>query len=547
MSNSKPLSLMNGSYHLRYTPPTCTLEVVAKQSPLSRWTNRPVLKHLQFELSLDDPRVPEEKQAVIRGDRSQLDILYYAVSRYVQNLLQQSPAQLDTALVSASGAIAGANLPEANGSLYSNIYNLSASPASPSSKLVPPPPPPRQSGAIYLQPRGLVSHRLFLGSLATPESGEAIDLGALQLFDLATALDEYAAEVMVLPPLPKERSRNWQQPLLWAGAGAAATLVAVGVTATFIQMRAPSEVATTSGAIETSDAASQETLPLPLPPEGPPPPLTQPQVQPSPTPTPSPLAEELDTPPIEEENRLLPPPPVNPTPIPIPSDTEVPEASESDRTSQSIFIPGDIIADSNSEAAAAPPEPPAVEPIPTAPDTASIPKAPPLGNLTPPALPPSPSLSSEVDGFSFKEDTVVSTPLPSLSESQAADSLSRRPDATRGATEGDRVPLAQEARELSTAFDVVPQIAELRGYFQDRWEPLPGLTRDLEYTLILNEDGSLQQAIPLGHAADNYLDRTGVPLEGEPMVSSFAPGQTPQMRVVLEADGGVKAFLESLN
>ncbi|MDY6938722.1 MAG: DUF4335 domain-containing protein [Cyanobacteriota bacterium] len=518
MFNSNPLSLMNGSYHLRYTPPTCTLEIIAKQSPLSRWTNRPVLKKLQFELSLDDPRVPEDKQVAIRGNRSQLDILYYAVSQYVQNLLQQSPVQLNTALLSPSGAIAP--------TMESSIYSSSS--ALPNSQS--PPPPPSKSGAIYLQPRGLVSHRLFLGSLATPESGESIDLGALQLFDLATALDEYAAEVMTLPPLEKERSRNWQQPLLWAGAGAAATLLAVGATTTFIRMRSPSEVATMSPAMEESAAVSETSSSLPLPPEGPPPPLTQPRVEAEASPAPTPLEEEeLDTVPVEEEERLLPPPPVNPTPIPIPT-----EPSEGDRSSQSIFVPGDIITGTNPEAAPVEPE---VAP--------SAPPLEPFADSVPPPLPP--SIAAESEGFVL-EDEGLGSPLPTLPDTGAASSRGSLPNSpTRQGTRDDNpFAFADEAPEPSTAFDVVPQIAEVRDYFQERWEPQPGLTRDLEYTLILNEDGSLQEAIPLGHAADNYIDRTGVPLEGEAMVSPFAPGQTPQLRVVLEADGGVKTFLESL-
>ncbi|MBE9042228.1 hypothetical protein IQ235_15725, partial [Oscillatoriales cyanobacterium LEGE 11467] len=273
-------------------------------------------------------------------------------------------------------------------------------------------------------------------------------------------------------------------------------------------------------------------------------PLTQPSVEPEPSPTPTPLAEELDTPPIEEENRVLPPPPVNPTPIPIP--TEQVPLEGGDRTSQSIFIPGDIIADSNPEAEATLPETDSTAQVPIAPGTESIPKPDPFANSAPPVLPPSPpSFSSDADGFTFEDDSVARSSLPSFSQSPS--DRSRSGTIAQSENNERRSKLEDEAPELSTAFDVVPQIAELRGYFQSRWEPLPGLTRDLEYTLILNEDGSLQRAIPLGHAADNYLDRTGVPLEGESMVSSFESGQNPQMRVVLEADGGVKTFLESLD
>jgi hypothetical protein len=57
-------------------------------------------------------------------------------------------------------------------------------------------------------------HDLFLGTLATEGTGPAIHLSSLQLFDLATALDEYTADVV---GLPREQGSNWlKQPPLWA-------------------------------------------------------------------------------------------------------------------------------------------------------------------------------------------------------------------------------------------------------------------------------------------------------------------------------------------
>ncbi|AFY96804.1 DUF4335 domain-containing protein [Chamaesiphon minutus] len=48
-----------------------------------------------------------------------------------------------------------------------------------------------------------LDHQLHLGNLATPASGETIVLSAIQLFDLATVLDEYASEQMaVSSPAP---------------------------------------------------------------------------------------------------------------------------------------------------------------------------------------------------------------------------------------------------------------------------------------------------------------------------------------------------------
>ncbi|MHC5833607.1 MAG: DUF4335 domain-containing protein, partial [Nostoc sp.] len=48
---------------------------------------------------------------------------------------------------------------------------------------------------IYLEPSSYLTHNLFLGSLANHASGPVIQLSLLQLFDLASALDEYSTDV----------------------------------------------------------------------------------------------------------------------------------------------------------------------------------------------------------------------------------------------------------------------------------------------------------------------------------------------------------------
>ena len=87
----------------------------------------------------------------------------------------------------------------------------------------------------------------------------------------------------------------------------------------------------------------------------------------------------------------------------------------------------------------------------------------------------------------------------------------------------------------------------MRSYFQQRWQPPDGLTQTLEYRLLLNADGSLQRIVPLGQFSENYLDRTNMPLMGEPFVSAARNGETPQIRLVLKPDGKVQSFLEYAN
>ncbi|HEY9667855.1 MAG TPA: DUF4335 domain-containing protein, partial [Coleofasciculaceae cyanobacterium] len=85
---------LSNSILRRYTPPTCTLEIVAKNSPLSRFVGQPVLKDLRFELRFDDPRQPEDQGVTIRGDRTELEMLYEAVNSYVQDFLNSPSTQL---------------------------------------------------------------------------------------------------------------------------------------------------------------------------------------------------------------------------------------------------------------------------------------------------------------------------------------------------------------------------------------------------------------------------------------------------------------------
>ena len=74
----------------RYTPPTCTLEIWAENSPLSRWTDKTIINDPSFRLQFDDPQLPEAQKIIIQGDHQQLEVLCNIVTTYVQKLLQQS-------------------------------------------------------------------------------------------------------------------------------------------------------------------------------------------------------------------------------------------------------------------------------------------------------------------------------------------------------------------------------------------------------------------------------------------------------------------------
>ncbi len=144
----------------RYNLPTCTLEVRTKNVPLLGWFNRSKGENIYFELYFDDPKATKTEKVIISGDREKLQQLSFAVNNYVQKFLALNSEDLSNKIAKES-------------SFTNNTYNPS------------------------LQSKNLLAHELFLGSLATEESGKQIELSPLQLFDLATALDKYSTDNMV--------------------------------------------------------------------------------------------------------------------------------------------------------------------------------------------------------------------------------------------------------------------------------------------------------------------------------------------------------------
>ena len=235
-STLEPMSSPN-SVIRRYTPPTCTLEIAAKDSPLSRWMGRSVLKHLRFKLSFDDPRVSEDQWITVRGDRTQLQALCDAVSHYVQNFLSQSSRFSNQSPLTVAEPVPAAD---------DFVSDSEQNPA-----------------GIHLQPKGLISHQLHLGTLASETSGATLQLSAVQLADLATALDEYAADVTALPTLEKT---SWRSTAPAWGTIAAALIVVVGVTASIARIFEPAaqtQTATSQGASSNDQRLPVQPLPSP--------------------------------------------------------------------------------------------------------------------------------------------------------------------------------------------------------------------------------------------------------------------------------------------
>ncbi|MBD6615105.1 DUF4335 domain-containing protein [Komarekiella sp. 'clone 1'] len=531
---------LSNSVIRRYTPPTCTLEVLAQSSPLSRWMGKTVLKQLSFELRFDDPRLPEDRRVPIRGDRDQLEALCDAVTSYVQEFLQQSPESFWVTFSGSQESNKVLDEPEESKNLHPT--SLSAKTLKSLTSQIP-------GVQIRLEPNSYLTHNLFLGSLANQASGRVIQLSLLQLFDLASALDEYSADVMVLPTLSSSSSSSSSLSFpTWAPV-AAVLVLALGLTPVTWQYannirQKQQQTAKTIDPTETDIAAleSSPSLNFPTPQSG------------------------L----IPQDNFQSSLPPLGSTPA-LPTSSLPPKpliAPNSNFSTQSQISPNSSLPTTpktspNSNFSSTPllsPKDPLTLPqtktptLPTNPRSTALTKIPGQETAIQPKLGQNPAGSIPQAGIALPEKQN----LPS--SAQTEDSLARvspenKPSSTTsprttennpfidGLGDGRKVPTPPNVA-TGTLFDT-PQIAEAREYISKRWQPPARLGQTLEYSLLLSVDGKIERIFPLNKAAREFVDSAGMPDIGKPFVSANKTGQNLRIRVVLSPDGKVQTFPES--
>ncbi len=533
-----------------YTPPTCTLEVFAQSSPLSRWMGKTVLKHLSFELRFDDPRLPEEQRVPIRGDREQLEALCDAVTNYVQQFLQQSPESFWVSFSSTQELSTALDEPE----LKSSTKTLNAF-----SNQIP-------GANIHLEPSSYLTHNLFLGSLANYSSGPVIQLSLLQLFDLASALDEYSTDVMALPTLNSTGS-TLRFPA-WAPI-AAVLVLGIGflpVTwqyANNIREKQQQTAKTSDSTAVKTALEPSSSLNFPTPEPG----LTPPSNNLLGS-TPPLSTSTLPQAPLTAPNSSFSPALPNALTIPqgttatLPSNRAMPPASFSTSRSAnanapSSKIPGQEIAilpnlgqnptGSNSQPGAIPQLrnlPPRLSSNANSLPTNISPVLPPSLDTIPnnnrvnTPTQPSPLTSQQLDEriSSLQQSSAGEKPTSQLPSSRTAANnpfIDQLGDAGKNPT----------SREVATGtlFDTT-QVAEAREYLTKRWQPPTGLGQTLEYSLIVGVDGTIERIFPLNKAAREFVDNAGMPEVGKPFVSANKNGQNVRIRVVLSPDGKVQTF-----
>jgi Domain of unknown function (DUF4335) len=247
-----------------YTAPTCTLIVASKEAQRLRNSGQ-FCTPVNFILELNRSELGDLDRVTLQGQPQQLDTLHQIVTTYIADLVAKFPlpiaerhnlaieaakpspeqptpsSQLDPRVDSASprsGIIK--NLPGLRGSVPPspsradrNSSNLDNNKPSISNLLgqwsqsnrpdpraderrVPTEPSAniedhatRSPTTPYLTTASdrSLDHYLYLGDLATPSSTEKLSVSAIQLFDLAAVLDEYAAEHVTTPAQPNVSSR----------------------------------------------------------------------------------------------------------------------------------------------------------------------------------------------------------------------------------------------------------------------------------------------------------------------------------------------------
>jgi hypothetical protein len=512
-----------------------------------------VLKQLEFELRFDDPRLPEEKRIAIKGDSDQLEALCAVVTNYVQEFLQMSPESFWANFSRTHDASFTSDEAEER-----NFNNSPLQEAQAINSFT-----QRSVADIHIKPSTHLTHNLFLGSLANPASGNVIELSLLQLFDLATALDEYSADVMALPNLTPRSTRS--RIPTWAPV-AAVLVVAVGLAPLTWQyanqnrqnQTAKKPTAQQNIAVESSPQNQPSSgLPTFAPPDSLPsqslPPLGSPLQVPNSTASPPAIAQTL--------------PGVPATPQ-IPTTSTLPSASQTSPSlgnvptaplpslGTTLNIPGTPKAPtlSTSPQNAAPKPQIAIQSQPPLNTTAST------VNRGTSALAPNNSTPSDLPSTGIAPDSSTASP-PLASLTNPSGGASREPSFSQP---GTSVPSAtdtlitrlREARRnrgnlptevattsSDTLFDTA-QVAQAREKLKKGWQPPSGLSQSIEYSLVVAVDGSIEQILPLGKAARDYVDRTGMPLIGEPFVSPNKNGQSVKIRAVFSPDGKVQTFPE---
>lgn len=370
-----------------------------------------------------------------------------------------------------------------------------------------------------LQQQDFLTHTLYLGQLPQTTAAK-IDLTTTQLFDLATALDAYTQELSIPAPVNYWWKSKWFA--TW-GLGATAIFLFMGLTSLGFQLLQARNSA--NSAPETPLPSRNNSVTSDI------------QVFPTPKASIPPLPKVS---PLGANQKLSLPAPVSAPPSGIAPSTPLLVPNERGRNSSPTFSEQMPPLENNSgnnsanngSAPLTNPRPVRTQGSNAAPAASQNPALVPVSPL--PELP------------ALKPGTAIEIPPQEVPPLRVNEDLNI--DYRNYPSQGNQPSETSQTPQMrASLFDRIPQVPEVRKYFQARWQPPVGLTQVLEYSILLNSNGTIARVIPLGQAATANIDRLGMPSLNAPFVSPIAQGGNPKIRIVLTPEGGVETFLESIN
>lgn len=508
----------------QYLSPSWRLTVHSSPSVLSRWAGKTVVRNLTFQLnrlSIEDDRSEGKSDILeLEGDRALLDQLCATLQIHVQSFLQQSTlptfsVPFPTSLQRREG-VNFENAPIQDATTASDF--TATNPVDDSTHLIAPEAPivvtnvEETDSTLRIDPIGPCTYQLHIGTSGNASSDNPIQLSTLELFDLAEVIAQWDGTTVVVPNLPRSA---WQQTLVPWVRTAAIVLITVGATATtmhLLQRQGILQVATTPEERIVEAEPLKSEAPAALDSELAP---IEPQAQES-SPESSQKSQviaDLESELVEELNGE------------IQNGDGVGNGFQNGENSvETEGLDRDQATDIRIlDETPLPPPPTGLPPMPIDPEFSIFPSV------------PEASLSEEALGDSVPVDgTIAQRSAPETLTAPVSDeSVSSVPSSN--------TPVLTRPPAATTS---TPQVSETLAYFQQTWQPLANVTVPLQYRLTLGTDGSLQRIQPLGGMAGTSIDRTGIPLLGDPFVSPPADGQLQQIILILYPDGEVETYLE---
>lgn len=135
------------------------------------------------------------------------------------------------------------------------------------------------------------------------------------------------------------------------------------------------------------------------------------------------------------------------------------------------------------------------------------------------------------------------TPIPSSLPSPSP----RTPSLPSESIVSQEVPQAGKTEKNTNSAKSSSVATEVRNYFQKGWKPPSGLNESLNYSVLLNADGTIEQILPLSNTAGEYIDSTNIPKPGASIVSGTDGGGKTRVNLEFSPDGKVKTSVEEVN